>query len=444
MRTWWPFRSIVLVALVAGLVAGAVVSLVDHGSSEAATPRSGSPAGDLPQERGPVRTAVPGVRSPGRSTPPVPGVYPDIAGRDARIVATVPDPYGGPPWAVRTFTRPNVLFLPGPRRVRRGTVECAQVGRMLRGRFVWIAPRAQRAAEVPVRTTDNTVCGGSGRAAVVGALRIPVGRPGASRPTIAATVVWGLSRRPGTGVVVRTREGDLAMPALGDGARLVVRRGNHAVGAARVLADGRPVVRGVDNQEYAGGPSGSAAIGPALDGLRIDGVIADPGADRPRLLVSAARGGSRCWALTGSLVADEPVRVATALGVLAPSGLQCQVPRRMAPGTWAGAGGSAGSGAQANLERRRARERRVLPGHVDAVIAVPSDVVAVDVRNDAGVRTLRTVPVGDVRLAVSLSGGDLPMPSFGTIRSRRRAPTYTGRDTAGRTVRLRAEGPSWP
>lgn len=436
-------RPIVLAALVAGLLAGALAALLGNDPSSAGAPRAGLPAGGLQLERGPLRTAVPGVGLPTASTPAVPSTWPDIPGTRARVVATVPDPYGGPPWAVRTFTRPNVLVLPGPRRVRRGTVDCVQVGRLLRGRFVWIAPRARRAADVPVRTTDNTVCDGSGRAAAIGALRIPVGRPGASRPTIAATVLWGRSRRAGARVAVRTREGGVALPDLGGGARLVVRGGDHAIGAARVLADGRPVARGLDNQPFAvGTPNRGPADRVVLEGLRIDGVVADPGADRPRLLVTAvARGGGRCWALTGSLVDGEPVRVATRLGALMPAFVQCEVPRSVPAGRWAGAGGSAGSGGeQPSLDRRRARERRALPGYGASIVAVPKNVVALDVRGDAGVRTIRTVPVGDVRLAVSLSGGDLPLPSFGAL-GRPRAPTYTGRDASGRTVRLRGTGP---
>jgi hypothetical protein len=437
-------RPVLVLALITGLLAGAVVALFgrEH-TSVVAHGAASSPAGDLPREGGPLRTAVPGVRSPTRTTPAVPGVWPDLPGSRARVVATAPDPYGGPAWAVRTFVRPNVLFLPGPRRVRRGTVECVQVGRMLRGRFVWIAPRSARARDVPVRTTDNTVCGGSGRRAIVGALRIPVGRPGASRPTIAATVVWGLSRRAGTNVRLRTREGVLALPDLGDGARLVVRPGDHAVGAARVVADGTPVDRGVDNQEFAVGTRGGN-LGFALDGLRIDGVIADPSADRPRLLVTASRGGSRCWALTGSLVGGEPVRVVTSLGALAPSAVSCQTLSGVAAGRWTSAGGSAGSGGQQpSLDRRRARERRALPGYSASVVAVPTDVVSLDVRDDAGVRTVRTIPASNVRLAVVLSGGDLPMPSFGSV-VRQPAPVYTGRTAAGRPVRLREGQPSGP
>jgi hypothetical protein len=436
---------LVTIALVAGLLAGGLVALLDDSSSAAApTSSTGGPTGNLPVERGPLRTAVPGVGSPASGSRPVPLVYPKIPGRDASVVGTVPDPYGGPPWAVRTFVRDNVLMLPGPRRATRGTVTCAQVGRMLRGRFVWIAPAARAASRVALGTTDNTVCGGGGRAGVVGALRIPVGRPGASRPTIAATVLWGLSRRPGTDLELRTRTGDVALPDLGRGARLVVRGGNHAVGAAVLRADGRPVRRGLDNQPFVGGGLGRAGEGFSLEGLRIEAVFADPAADRPRLLVTGGRGRTECWALTGSLVDGEPVRVVTRLGALVPSTLQCQRPFGVRADGWTGIGGSASSnGEQPTAERRRAVELRTLPGSSTSVIAVPPRVVALDWRGPAGVRTVRTVPVGDVRLAVLLGGGDLPLPSFGTI-GRQSSPVYIGRDAAGRTVRLRERPPILP
>lgn len=440
-------RRLVVAAALAGVLAGLLAAVLGGRSSGAATTTRASGVAMLPRERGPLRTARPGVEPPGGAASRLPLVYPKIAGTGARVVARVADPYGGPPWAVRIFRRPNIRALPGPRRVRHGTVECAQVGRLLRGRFVWIDPRRQEALAVPVGTTDATVCGGEGRAAVLGALRMPVGRPGASLPTVAATVFWGLSRRPATDVRLRTREGERALADLGHGARLVVARGAHALGRATVLADGRPVRRGIDNQPFSAPIAPSTGGMPrmpefALDGLRVDAVVADPSSDRPQLLATAARGRTRCWTLQTSLVLGEPVRVATRLGALLPDATQCQQPFRVPSGGWTQAGGTASSqSAQPTAERRRMRERRTMPGTATSVLAFPPDVVEVDIDAPTGVRTVRTVSVGPMRVAVLVAAGDLPMaPLMGNARPR----VYTGRTAAGRSVRLRSRDPILP
>lgn len=440
---------LVAVAAIAGVLAGLLAALLGGAGTEAGPATAAAGPAQLPRARGALRTAPAAVRTPTARTTPLPLVYPRISGTRPRVVARVPDPYGGPVWAVRIFRRPNIRFLPGPRRVRSGTVDCAQVGRIVRGRFVWIDPRRRTAIPVPVGTTDNAVCQGEGRAAVVGALRMPVGRPGATLPTVAATVFWGLSRRPGIDVRLRTREGARPLPDVGHGARLVVLRGARALGDATVLADGRAVRRGVDNQPFSepmrspsGAPLRTSPV--ALGGLRVAAVVADPSSDRPQLLTTAGRGRVRCWSLQTSLVAGEPVRVATRLGALLPDAAQCQEPFRVPSGGWVQAGGGAASqGAQPTAERRRMRQLRTMPGSAATVLAFPSDVVEVDVDDPTGVRTMRTVPVGPMRVAVTLAAGDLPMPAFlrgGPGRDR----IYTGRTAAGRSLQLRPRDPIMP
>ncbi|WP_026910208.1 hypothetical protein [Patulibacter minatonensis] len=431
-------RRIVPAAIAAGVLAGGIAAALDQDSP--AAPRGGGAAGELPTERGPLRTALPGVGLPTSRTPALPIVYPKIRGTAARVVATVPDPYGGPRWAVRTFRRPDIRFLPGPRRVRRGTLDCAQVGRMLGGRFVWILPGARRAVDVPVGTTDNTVCTDLGRAGTVDVLRIPVGRAGASRPTVAATIVWGLTRHAGARAELRNATSVTPLPDVGGGARLVVRRGDVPLGGRTLRVDGRRVRGGIGALPLFE-PVGRTRIAnaPVASGLRIDAVVADRAGDRPRLLVSAARDGSRCIGLTGSLVGGEGVRVATRLGALLSSGVACTVPPRMATRGWSPVGGFAGSGGDsASADRRHTLERRALPGFSASIVAVPRDVVELDVQDGTGLRTVRTASLGDIRLAVSLGGGDLPLLpiSAGFLTGQKRV--LVGRDATGRTVRLPA------
>jgi hypothetical protein len=248
---------------------------------------------------------------------------------------------------------------------------------------------------------------------------------------------------------LRTREGVRPLPDAGRGARLVVVRGARALGESTVLADGRAVRRGVDNQPFnepMRSPSGTPLRSPpvALEGLRVAAVVADPSSDRPQLLTTAGRDRVRCWSLQTSLVAGEPVRVVTRLGALLPDAAQCQEPFRVPGGGWVQAGGGAASqGNQPTAERRRMRELRTMPGSATTVLAFPSNVVEVDIDGPTGVRTMRTVPVGPMRVAVTLAAGDLPMPTFlrgGPNRER----VYTGRTADGRSVRLRPRDPIMP
>lgn len=441
--------GLLVAAAVAGLLAGLLGALADGAPSG---PRPAArPTADVPLVTGPLRTARPGVGLPGPGER-LPGTYPRRRGRDVRVVARTPDPYGGPDWAVRLFTA-DAQYSSAKRPPRRVRQTCAQVGRILRGTFVWIHPHQERARGVPAATTATTVCTGRGRAVVLGALRLPAAADPGSNPQISATVVWGISPRPGTRAALRSPEDALELPALREGARLRVLRGDLDVGRRTATADGTPVPAGIDNAqvEFPQFPGARVPGGRVRDdlgvtaGLRVAAVVATPSAGRPTLLATARTPGSGapCFAVLDRIVGGEPVRAAGTTGALEPSSALCQTAFDVPAGGWTFLNGGASSGGEdRGGERRRLRELRTLAGSSTQAWAFPRDVTEVDIEDPLGVRTIRTVPLGRVSVVYVARAGDLPIAGPGaTFFGGEERRVFTGRKADGTTVRLRYHRP---
>lgn len=144
----------VAIALLAGLLVGALFAVVTRG-----------------EETTPVRTqAVPTATPAPETGPPI---------RDTRVRFTVPDPNGGPPWAVRTFTV----------EAKRERAQCSQLGRIQNGVFGWVDPRS---GFRPVRAFAG------GPSACAAELRFGLSRFALpdDKGGAAATITWGrLPRR---------------------------------------------------------------------------------------------------------------------------------------------------------------------------------------------------------------------------------------------------------
>jgi hypothetical protein len=138
-------RTLTAGAVVAGILVGAIVALVvpthSHG---AATPTRITVLPPLVQKTGPgMLVLVPQGR--------------------ARVELTMPDPKGGPAFAVRVFRATRQAPSPANGRPRPGRLLghdlCAQLGRLYRGRFGWIDAR-DRFRPVRLNYTDAPIqCG---------------------------------------------------------------------------------------------------------------------------------------------------------------------------------------------------------------------------------------------------------------------------------------------
>ncbi len=103
----------------------------------------------------------------------------------ARITARVRDPRGGPPWAVRSYWREGLK--PGAR------VHCAQLGRIVEGRFAWVWPGATVALRLPLGDAGTTVC--AVRAPISEKLGVGIGGFPAGAPQVArgwTSIAWGV------------------------------------------------------------------------------------------------------------------------------------------------------------------------------------------------------------------------------------------------------------
>jgi hypothetical protein len=119
------FRTLAVVALAAGILAGLIAALaVPQRSAAKREPR---PIKVLPER---PRSFAPGLLQ----IVPVPGTV--------RIEAWRADPRGGPPFALRVFKAKRLVLPVGSHDLSRGRLLghplCAQLGRIYRGRFGWL------------------------------------------------------------------------------------------------------------------------------------------------------------------------------------------------------------------------------------------------------------------------------------------------------------------
>lgn len=130
-----PVKQLIACGLGVGVCAGVIASV--------AIPQTRSPG--LPQAAvaAPVPPAAVGVRRTARAreTPREGGFVHLRAAGPVRVAVTVPDPRGGPPWAVRQF-RADRLAPDDPGGTGAGHVigrnRCVQLGRLHAGRFGWL------------------------------------------------------------------------------------------------------------------------------------------------------------------------------------------------------------------------------------------------------------------------------------------------------------------
>jgi hypothetical protein len=161
----------------------------------------------------------------GGSPPAPPSEVPVAA--SARIDPTVPDPVGGPDWALRVYRSTN-------------GASCAEVGRVRGGRFGQIDASG---AFAPLPLDESDVCGDLAAEPVIVAVNAYAARSmGATR-----TVLFGRAGRAVTDVLVRRRDSSLeAHPRIGaTGGFLLPLAGHVAASALPVtitLDDGRRTV----------------------------------------------------------------------------------------------------------------------------------------------------------------------------------------------------------
>lgn len=322
--------------------------------------------------------------------------------RDVRLAAREPDPGGGPPWALRTFTASG--------REGEGLV-CAQVGRLVDGRFGWIAPGESfrpadfTALDAPLQCQSPDLLGEIG-ASVVGSTLVTDPRRGSPRP--ARALVWGLVERGVRTVAVQVPgKGRRELSPTARGGFLAV--GPGAAGPARTVRgelryeDGS--TRSLPEPDLPEPPGPR----PVPGSVRVGARAPDPGGGPPwGVLVGRTEDGRRCISDAGRLVGTRFGRV-DELGLFQADpfgpGLVCgdrRAPTRRRPAALQTLVSSI-----SEADPRGRIERRVLAGRTVLSGRVHPDVEWVTIATPRDVRRLR--PSGPAHAVIAAYDGTFPV-----------------------------------
>lgn len=401
-------RRVLLAALAAGVLAGAVGAAVqadDRSGSSGTTARAGA--------------ASPVPIAPPRDTSRLPDGRFDPSRvhyrvERPRIALTVPDPGGGPDWAVRLFDAERLTIRKPVRSLRGALVvgrnRCVQLGRLSGGRFGWVFGDGRfRATPGIEHTLLQCTSRLRPRAMALFATTLSIPEPAAPEPS--GSLVWGFA--PGAGSVtvsgtgaadgaIRTRRG-VFLKLAGPGARARVE--------ARVRA-GDETVRlgpspGLPLPSRFGGKLRFPKVIPGTQ--RLEARAPDPaGGPGLALPVAESREGPPCVGSAAEVVGDRLGDVDLRLGLFRETTITsgaCR-PLSTAPTRERACDIGTGFGNADELEGedaflRQARiERRLQPGRTSIHGQCHPDVERVTIQTPRDVRTLVPSPVGRAFLAV--------------------------------------------
>jgi hypothetical protein len=208
MRTH-PLRLLIAASLVAGILAGAVAAV--------AVPRHA--AAPTAPRLDPKRTAAALPLPPGQL-----GLH--VLRGSVRVVATAPDPAGGPDWALRRLSGTNVLPAGVPRnhigKEMFGRKDCVDLGRIVDGRFGWLDGAGTfRAPTGGVAASPRQCSSHDGPASSQDTLVTTwVSHPAFGEPQPLATVVWGAAPAGTRAIAVHAGGDDHDVHRSADGAFL--------------------------------------------------------------------------------------------------------------------------------------------------------------------------------------------------------------------------------
>jgi hypothetical protein len=411
-------RRVAALALIAGVVAGVAVAIAVPRTTGDPAPSAGGR--DVPRPPTPAERRQPRVAPALPQSRSLDDVRILRRGRPV-VVARTRDSRGGPDWAVRVF--PAIEVPPPHTTASRSRRLCAQVGRILGGRFGWIdATNTFRPAGFGFRGAPTTCDARSverDREPYVEAFN-PITDPRAGVAVPLQTVTWGLV---GDEARLSLRIGDRATRApLGRHGAFVVVTGPQdrpaaVTGLVRYPAGGPVRIGGRDGLPLVlrGGESsaGRRVSRPVRGAVPvIEARVPDPHGGLPfGLTATPAEEGGWCLASPGRIVGDRVGDVDYELGVLHERRAlrECYrivLTRRF----WFAAGSTAVSHRTeydlgADPEAGRVA-RRTLRGRIAMHGPVHADVRSVTIATPRDVRTLRPSPRAHVILVVY--DGDFP------------------------------------
>ncbi len=442
-------RRLVLLAVLAGVLAGAVVAVAvptvrDRPAAAGAAVAPAVRAADDPGAPRPAPTGDPRRPLPGPALlAPRGGGYVEVrpAG-PVRLEDRAADPRGGPPFAVRTFAALRVVGRGARRRGVDpviGRVRCAELGRVAGGRFGWIDGANRFRPTPPGAGAAPRWCGSRTadlrrRPHLQVVTRITDPARGAAAPL--QTVAWGIAGPAGR-VALRLAGRPVAVPRTPSGVFVAVAAPDVRaadVGGAVAYPAGRPVPIGDGELRVQarrleaelrgfgrGAPTGALGrtrLRLPRPGARpvVEARTPDPHGGLPWGVAAVpAEGGGACTTSMARIVGDRVGGVDFTLGTFTDAGIDpnggCpggpnSTPSRRRPLalSYGYGGGLAGEPGQDPLAGRVAR--RTLRGLSSYVGRAHPDVVRITIATPRDVRTL--LPSRRARAFLAVYDGEFP------------------------------------
>jgi len=404
-------KRLVTATIAAGVLVGAAGAAVQAKDAVQSAPQS-KPA---QAAQVPVGARPPGRLPDGRFA----AGYVQYRAHHVRVALRIPDPSGGPDWALKAFDAER-LALDRPARTLKGARvigrdRCVQLGRMQDGAFGWVYGDG-RFRRVPTGSEYSLVqCTGRKHPKLSAQLKETLDLANPAEPKLTRAVVWGIAP-DATAVSVAGTGGADGPATVGEDAFLKLGDPSaKAAESARVEAGGHTFRLGPSTRAPDFGPRFKFPT-PIPGSERIEARAPDPGGGPGwGLPVAQTREGVPCVTQPAQVAEDRAGFIDLRLALLdGHSGLSrgsCRPlqtkpdPKRPCDIGWGGGSADETDGGEA-FARRARTERRLLSGRTQVYGQCSADVDRITVRTPRDIRTLAPSAIGHAFLAVY--DGDFP------------------------------------
>jgi hypothetical protein len=421
-------KRIVAATITAGVLAGAAGAAVQAKDAAPTAPQT-KPAQAAPI---PVSARPPGRLPDGRFA----AGYVHYRVHHTRVPVRIPDPAGGPDWALKSFDAERVTLdrpartLAGAKAI--GHSRCVQLGRMQDGAFGWVYADG-RFRRVPAGNEFALVqCTGFKRPRLSAELKTTLDLADPAEPKLSRAVVWGIAPKATAVTVAGTGGADGAAQLAGG---VFLELGDPAAKAdddARVEAGGHRLRLGPTGPHFP--PSFKIKFPTPIPGSeRIEARAPDPaGGPGWGLPVAQTREGVPCVTQPAQVAGDRAGSIDLRLALMTGGGVvsasACRPlqtkpdPKRACDVGWGGGSAEELEGGDA-FARRARTERRLLSGRTQVWGQCSDQVDRITVRTPRDVRTLAPSAVGHAFLAVY--DGDFPAGKLQITAHLKNGKTWT-------------------
>ena len=423
-------KRLVAATIAVGVLAGAAGAAVQAKDALPTAPQS-KPSRAAPV---PVSKQPPGRLPDGRFE----AGYVQYRVHHVKVVARIPDPGGGPDWALKRFDAERIA-LDRPARTLAGAKvigrnRCVQLGRVKDGAFGWIYGDGSFRRVPTGREYGLLQCAGLKRPKLSAQLKATLDLADPAAPKIVRTAVWGIAPDATAVTVAGTGGADGAATLAGDAFLKLGDPSAKAREGARVEAGGHTLRIGPSNAFPGIEKRFHIKFPTPIPGTeRVEARAPDPaGAPGWGLLVAQTREGVPCVSQPTQVAGDQTgyidLRLALVSGGSGLSRTACRPlsakpdPKRPCDIGWGGGNADELEGGDA-FARRARTERRLLSGRTQVWGQCSDQVDRITVRTPRDIRTLVPSAVGHAFLAVY--DGDFPAGRLTITAQLKNGKTWT-------------------